>query len=151
MKTMIKLNPLTTKKLRRFRSIKRGYWSFIFLVLLYSVSLLGELFVNKRALIVSYQGEFFFPTYGEQISGKEFGFDYEYETNYRDLQKKFKKKIPTIGYSCQSFPLAPMRWIMPMNLPLDFRHRVFLPGIFAELTKQNGMFLQGCFMAFVSR
>ena len=61
---MIKLNPLTQKKLRRFRSIKRGYWSFIVLLLLYMFSLAGELFVNKRALLVFYDGDFYFPTYG---------------------------------------------------------------------------------------
>ena len=87
---MIKLNPLTLKKLRRFRSIKRGYWSFVILLFLYVFSLAGELFVNKRALLVSYQGALYFPTYGEQISGKEFGLDYDYEVDYRSLQKKFQ-------------------------------------------------------------
>jgi len=89
---MIKLNPLTQKKLRRFRSIKRGYWSFVILLLLYVFSLAGELFVNKRALLVSYQGTLYFPTYGEQMSGKEFGLDYEYEVDYRSLQKKFQRE-----------------------------------------------------------
>ena len=87
---MIKLNPLTQKKLRRFRSIKRGYWSFVILLLLYVFSLAGELFVNKRALLVSYQGTLYFPTYGEQMSGKEFGLDYDYEVDYRSLQKKLQ-------------------------------------------------------------
>jgi microcin C transport system permease protein len=89
---MFQLNPLTQKKLLRFRSIKRGYWSFVFLMILYAISLMGEVFVNKRALVVSYEGELFFPTYGDQISGKYFGLDYEYETNYRDLQKKFERE-----------------------------------------------------------
>ena len=89
---MIKLNPLTQKKLSRFRSIKRGYWSFIVLLLLYMFSLAGELFVNKRALLVFYDGDFYFPTYGDQISGKQFGLDYEYETDYRTLEKKFQQE-----------------------------------------------------------
>ena len=86
---MFQLNPLTSKKLARFRSIKRGYWSFIILVFLYLLSLAGELFVNNRALLVSYNNEIFFPTYGEQMSGKDFGLDYEYEVDYRELKKKF--------------------------------------------------------------
>ena len=80
---MLRLNPLTKKKLQRFRSIKRGYWSFLILVFLYLISLAGELLVNKRALVVSYRGEFFFPTYGQQMSGKDFGLGYDYEVNYR--------------------------------------------------------------------
>jgi len=86
-----KLNPLTRKKLQRFRSIKRGYWSFLLLFFLFGFSLLGELFVNKRALLVWYEGELYFPTYGSQIKGKTFGLDYEYEANYRDLKRKFQE------------------------------------------------------------
>ena len=48
------LNPLTVRKLRRFRSIKRGYWSFMILVGLIVVSLIGELLVSNRALLVRY-------------------------------------------------------------------------------------------------
>ena len=60
-KNMIRLNPLTLKKIRRFRSIKRGYWSFVALIVLYLISLFGELFVNKRAVLVFYEGELFSP------------------------------------------------------------------------------------------
>ena len=49
-------------------------------------------FVNKRALLVSYKGDYYFPTYGDQISGKQFGLDYDYETNYRALKKKFEQE-----------------------------------------------------------
>ena len=87
----LKLNPLTRKKLSRFRSIKRGYWSLLFLLSVYLVSLGAELFVNKKALVVFYEGNFFFPTYADQISGTRFGLDYSYETNYRDLKNKFKE------------------------------------------------------------
>ena len=87
---MIQLNPLTQKKLRRFRSIKRGYWSFLILLGLYLLSLGAELLINKRALIVSYNGELFFPTYGSQISGRQFGLNYDYEVDYRSLKKKFQ-------------------------------------------------------------
>ena len=90
---MIQINPLTLKKLRRFRSIKRGFWSFIILLLLYGFSLAGELFVNKRALLVSYEGDLYFPTYGDQITGKQFGLGYDYETNYRTLKKNLNRRI----------------------------------------------------------
>ena len=89
---MIRLNPLTLKKIRRFRSIKRGYWSFVALIVLYLISLFGELFVNKRAVLVSYEGELFFPTYGKQLAGKQFGLDYDYEVDYRELEKRFAKE-----------------------------------------------------------
>lgn len=86
------LNPLTRKRLQRFRSIKRGYWSLILLVLLVVLALLAELWVNGRALIVRYEGKTYFPTYGSIIPGETFGESYKYETNYRALQERFAKE-----------------------------------------------------------
>ncbi|RQM77703.1 ABC transporter permease subunit [Aeromonas jandaei] len=83
------MNPVTLKKLKRFKSIKRGYYSFILFTLLVLVSLLAEILVNSRALVVSYQGTLYFPTYSAVIPGRHFGFDYDYETNYRQLKSRF--------------------------------------------------------------
>jgi microcin C transport system permease protein len=54
------------------------------------LSLFAELFINSRALMVYYNKNFYFPTYQDMIPGKVFGFDYDYETNYKDLKKKLK-------------------------------------------------------------
>ncbi len=86
----MKLNPLTIKKILRFRSIRRGYYSLIIFMVMIVVSFFAELLINNRALIVYYQGNYYLPTYGEMIPGKNFGMDYEYEANYRELQKKFE-------------------------------------------------------------
>jgi microcin C transport system permease protein len=87
---MMKFNPQTLKKLRRFRAIKRGYYSFLFLCGLLLLSLVGELLVNSRALVVSYEGDLYFPTYTHFHAGTDFGLDYGYEVNYRDLKKSFE-------------------------------------------------------------
>jgi len=99
-------NPQTVKKLRRFREIKRGYYSFIILIIFLLLSLLGELLVNNRAIAVSYQGELYFPTYSAFHPGTDFGLDYPYETNYRELQQVFEDSgsedwvlMPPVPYS----------------------------------------------------
>lgn len=103
--SLFNFNPLTVKKIERFKSIRRGYYSFIFFTLLVLLSCFSEVFVNSRALLVSYQGHLYFPTYGAIIPGKTFGFDYDYETNYRDLQQKLKGNergfviMPVIPYN----------------------------------------------------
>jgi len=104
--SLIKLNPQTTKKLRRFREIKRGYYSFLILVVFLLLSLTGEMFINNKALIVSYEGEIFFPTYTAFHPGTDFGLDYLYETNYRQLKQHFADTgsdnwllMPPIPYS----------------------------------------------------
>ncbi len=103
---MLKLNPQTLKKFRRFREIKRGYYSFLILAgLLLTVSI-GELLVNNRALVVSYEDSWYFPIYTEFHPGTDFGLDYHYETNYRELQAAFSKQesdnfviMPLVPYS----------------------------------------------------
>lgn len=92
MSSILKVSPLTQKKIQRFKAIKRSYWSFIILLLLLVLSIFAEVFVNSRALLVSYQGEWHFPTYGDVKSGETFGLDYVHETNYRDLKTEFKEQ-----------------------------------------------------------
>ncbi len=82
----LRLDPITRKKLRRFRSLRRGYWSFLLLVGLVAFACLAELFVSSRALVVRHEGRWFFPSYGAILPGRTFGLDYDWETNYRDLR-----------------------------------------------------------------
>ncbi|MEZ4528707.1 MAG: ABC transporter permease subunit [Desulfobacterales bacterium] len=102
----MKLNPLTIKKIRRFQSIRRGYFSLILFALMILFSLSAELFINSRALIVHYNGRYYFPTYRQMIPGKNFGLDYDYETNYRNLKEYFAQEgksnwvlLPPVPYN----------------------------------------------------
>ena len=83
------MNPITRRRLSRFRSIRRGYWSFVILVGIVITSAFAELWINNRALIVSYGGKLYFPTYGSEFTGETFGENYLYEADYRALQEKF--------------------------------------------------------------
>lgn len=62
------------------------------LVFLLLLSCFAELLVNSRALIVSYEGKWYFPTYAWFIPGDTFGLDYDWETNYRELKQHFKEE-----------------------------------------------------------
>jgi len=84
------LNPLTIKKIRRFKSIKRGYYSALILALMILLSLGAELLVSNRALVVCYRGEYYFPTYGAMLPGTTFGLGYAYEADYRELARQSK-------------------------------------------------------------
>jgi microcin C transport system permease protein len=61
--------------------------------------------VNNRALIVSYQGKLYFPTYGAFLPGTTFGLGYDYETNYRELRSTFAENgagwvlMPPVPYN----------------------------------------------------
>ncbi len=84
---MFRLNPITAKKLRRFRSLRRGWWSFVLLAGLILFTLLAELFINHRALVVRHDERWFFPAYGAFVSGETFGLGYQWETDYRQLRE----------------------------------------------------------------
>lgn len=94
---------------------------FAFLLL---IALFAELLINNRALVV-YDGEdLYFPTYGDIIPGSQFGLEYEYETNYRDLQQVYSREggnrfvvMPLVPYNAfendlkeDSFPPFAPSW-----------------------------------------
>lgn len=55
------LNPVTRKRLRRFRGIRRAWWSLVVLVVLYILSLGSELICGNTPLYVRYEGRSYFP------------------------------------------------------------------------------------------
>jgi microcin C transport system permease protein len=85
---MMRLSPQARMQLRRFRSIRRGYGSFLVLLFLSGLALLAEIFVGNRALLVKYDGRLHCPIYGSIHPGTDFGLGYAYETDYRALKAK---------------------------------------------------------------
>ncbi len=84
------LSPQSSRRLQKFKSLKRGYYSFIIICTLILMSLGAELLVNNRPLIVQYEDQFYFPTYGDILPGTTFGYDYQWETDYRQLKQNFE-------------------------------------------------------------
>ena len=88
---MIKLTPLTRKKIKHFKEIKRGYWSLVILSSLLVLSLFAEVLINSKALMVSYQGQWSFPVFSDVKPGTDFGQSYASEADYRELQNTFEQ------------------------------------------------------------
>lgn len=105
-----RISPITIKKLKRFRAIRRGYVSFLIFVFLFIITFIGvgEYFVNSRALMVKYEGNLYFPTHTAFHPGTDFGLDYSYETNYRDLKKKFAEENEASGEDSGNWVLMPL-------------------------------------------
>jgi len=89
---MIRLTPLTQKKIKHFKEIKRGYWSLLVLSSLLILSIFAELLINSKALVVSYKGEWSFPVFSDVRSGTDFGLSYASEADYRKLQQIFAEE-----------------------------------------------------------
>jgi microcin C transport system permease protein len=93
-------------------------------------ALFAELFVNNRAILVRYEGKLYLPTYGKMIPGKTFGLGYDYETDYRELKKRFRQDnagnrvvLPPIPYNAFENDLRENQF---PPFPPDFRTGHFL-------------------------
>jgi len=53
----MKMNPLTKRRVHRFRAIGRGYWSFVLITTAFVMSLFLELYVNPKPLYISYEND----------------------------------------------------------------------------------------------
>ena len=73
------------KRFRKFRSLKRGYYAFTFLLVCYLLSFVLPLLVNNEALVVRYRGQFFFPVWRFHAAS-EFGVQGIGEPDYRELK-----------------------------------------------------------------
>lgn len=126
----LRLSPDTRLKFARFRRIKRGHWALLALVFFSVLSLAAELLVNSRALVVHYNGHWYFPTYGAIHTGREFGYDYDYEVSYRDLKARFRAEHGDNWLLMPPVPYDPYENTYPNKVfkprPPDFANRHFL-------------------------
>jgi microcin C transport system permease protein len=79
---------LFRRRARKFRRLKRGYWSFLLIFAAYLVSFLLPVLANNVALVVRYERQYYVPilrfypagTFGQEVIG---------EPNYRQLRDTF--------------------------------------------------------------
>ena len=88
----VQSNSIIRRRWRKFKTLKRGYYSLIILLSLYVLSFFLPLLINNKALVVKYKGEYFFPVFTGFVSGKVFDQDVPGEARYRLLKESFKKK-----------------------------------------------------------
>jgi ABC-type microcin C transport system permease subunit YejE len=81
--------PIFTKRWKKFKSLKRGYYSFLIIVSLFVLSWFSELLINNRAVIVKYQGKYYFDTLFKFYSSKTFGFKGYGMPDYRNMPQLF--------------------------------------------------------------
>jgi len=87
-------NPVTEQRLRRFRAIKRGYFSLLILVFLGTLAGLDQVVVGKRALAVNYANKWSFPAFlPGDLKNADFGDSGEQAqapADYRELKRRLE-------------------------------------------------------------
>jgi microcin C transport system permease protein len=76
------MNALNKRRWNLFKANRRGFWSFWIFTTLFIISLLAPIVANDRPILVSYKGEFLYPTVVEYPEAKFGGF--LAKTNFRD-------------------------------------------------------------------
>ncbi len=98
------LNPINQRRLRNFRTNKRGFYSLWLFLVLFSISLFAEFIANDKPLLVSYEQAFYFPVF-MNYPETTFGGEFETEAEYRDpyvkelIDKQGWMLWPPIRYS----------------------------------------------------
>ena len=77
------MTPITQRRLAQFKANKRGFWSLWIFIGLLTFALCAEFIANDKPILVSHQGQLYFPTFNNYPE-TTFGGDFETETEYRD-------------------------------------------------------------------
>lgn len=114
-------SPIFTKRAKKFKNLKRGYYSFILITILYVGSFLLPLFINNQAYIVKYEGTTYYPIMYElpimkslpfypkkTYYSNEFGLDDSGPVNFRELQKVFEKENKGNYVLMPVYPYSPI-------------------------------------------
>src|SRR5258706_6696009 len=100
------------KRWKKFKSLKRGYYSFIIIIVLYFVSFIASIFVGKDALVINYNGSYYFPLF-KSYQGEVFkeldrdGKPLQGEANYRMLKEQFKNDGSSNWVLMPIYPYGP--------------------------------------------
>lgn len=81
---------LLSKRIRKFRRLKRGYFSFLAITIAYIVSFFLPLLANNIALVVRYNGNYYIPLLHYR-SAIEFGQSAVGDPDYRALKRQLAK------------------------------------------------------------
>lgn len=100
-------DPVMARRMARFRSLKRGYFSLLILIGLCGLASLDQAVVGKRALAIRHNGEWKFPAFlPYDLKNRDFGIEgalAEAPANYRAIKRNFDKS----GQGTVIMPLVP--------------------------------------------
>lgn len=90
------MSPLWQRRFARFRKNRRGFWSLLFFLFFFALSLGAELIANDKPILLYYNGDYYFPafrTYSETtFSGTAEAFETEAVYTDRLLQEWIAEK-----------------------------------------------------------
>jgi microcin C transport system permease protein len=96
----------------KFRTLKRGWYSFLLLLGALLLSFANPLLINNRALVVSYDGGLYFPVVAGHYEAITFGQRVIGEARYRELQEQFRKEDKGNWLLMPPYPYSPIESLL---------------------------------------
>jgi microcin C transport system permease protein len=100
---IFKLSGLNQRRWHIFKQNRRGFWSFWIFLVLFLISVFAPVIANDRPILVSYKGEFLFPTVTDYPESKFGGFlartDFRDPVNQEEISANGWILWPLIRYS----------------------------------------------------
>ena len=125
------------KRLHKFQSLRRGYVSFIILLAAYFTSFFLPLLVNNKALLVRYEGHYYFPLL-RYYPASAFGQRALGEPNYRTLAETFREQRGGNWAILPPYPYSPTESLF--ELPGSPPHRPSLQHFFGTDDRDRDIF-----------
>jgi microcin C transport system permease protein len=105
---------LFRKRVRKFRRLKRGYYSFVLILSAYALSFLLPFLMNGTPLIVKYQHEYYLPMFRfydvTQFGAEGFG-----EPDYRALKRRFSEAGGADWVLMAPYPYGPNEALLDLT------------------------------------
>ncbi|MFZ2268657.1 MAG: ABC transporter permease [Azonexus sp.] len=103
---------------RRFRQHRLGYWSLIIFIALMAVSFCAELLCNDKPIVVSYQGQLYFPLF-KDYPESTFGGDFPTPADYLDpfIRQRFSEPGNFALYPPNHYSFNTLNYFAPAPNP----------------------------------
>ena len=112
--TTVRSESIFHKRLRKFRRLKRGYYSFLIIVTTYVFSFLLPVVMTGTPLALKYDGRFYFPIL-RFYNVTEFGVEGYGEPDYRALKRRFSEEQRGNWVLMAPYPYGPNESLLDLS------------------------------------
>jgi microcin C transport system permease protein len=133
-------SPLLIKRIKKFRSFKRGYYSLLIIGTAYLLSFFAEFIINDKALVVNFDEKKFFTLYSD-VSLKKYIFSKAIETKEKFFQYKNLTPTDTMNLSDAKLISLKAEYERYDRIKKDFDNHRVLRKIFEEQKRGDWIIL----------
>ncbi len=134
------LSPLIIKRIKKFRSFKRGYYSLLIIGITYLLSFFAELIINGNALLVKFDGKKFITLYND-VSLKKDIFSKAIKAKEDYFRYKNLPGTDTLNLSDEKLTTLKSKYELYDRIKKDFDNHRILRNIFQEQKRGDWVLL----------